>query len=162
MKGPQNRSRREFLVNSGAGFGSLALIDLLSRDGFLFVAGSRGFREGSSGAKSVLANRPPHFPTKAKHVVFLFMNGAQSGGHVRPQAGANEIQWQPVQGDTVIGSNNRPIGHLMQSPFEFAKHGQSGLEISSLFPNIAKHADDLCVIRSLQTIRPRTLPVAFR
>ena len=50
-----------------------------------------------------------------------------------------------------VGSNNRPIGHLMQTPFEFEKYGQSGLEISSLFPHTAKFADDLCVIRSLYT-----------
>jgi hypothetical protein len=48
-----------------------------------------------------------------------------------------------------VGSNGRAVGHLMQSPFEFTRHGQSGLEISSLFPHTARHADDLCVIRSM-------------
>ena len=152
MKRPENRSRREFLVNSGAGFGALALIDLLSRDGFFSSQAHAASAKASSGAKSVLANRPPHFPTKAKHVVFLFMNGAPSQVDTfDPKPALTKFNGSPYQGDTVIGSNNRPIGHLMQSPFEFAKHGQSGLEISSLFPNIAKHADDLCVIRSLQT-----------
>jgi len=52
-------------------------------------------------------------------------------------------------GDAKVGSNGRAVGHLMQSPFEFTRHGQSGLEISSLFPHTARHADDLCVIRSM-------------
>ncbi len=55
------------------------------------------------------------------------------------------------QGATPVGSNGRPIGHLMRSPFPFTKHGQSGLEISCLFPHTARFADDLCVIRSLYT-----------
>src|SRR5207253_7867635 len=58
---------------------------------------------------------------------------------------------KPYTGDAKVGSNGRPIGHLMQSPFEFKKHGRSGLEISSLFPHTAKFADDLCVIKSLYT-----------
>lgn len=55
----------------------------------------------------------------------------------------------PYQGDAKVGSNGRPVGHLMRSPFEFKHYGNSGLEISSLFPNTAQHADDLCVIRSM-------------
>src|SRR5260221_8373280 len=50
-----------------------------------------------------------------------------------------------------MGSNNRPVGYLMQSPFEFSKCGQSGLEISSLLPHTSKFADELCVIRSMYT-----------
>ena len=61
------------------------------------------------------------------------------------------IRDRPYQGKLVVGSNGRPIGNLMQSPFEFKKYGQSGLEISSLFPHTSKFADDLCVIRSMYT-----------
>src|SRR6185295_18741162 len=72
---PCGRSRREFLWQVGGGFAGLALIDLLSRAG-AFAAESRA----GAGSLSVnpLALKPPHFPAKAKHVVFLFMNGGPS------------------------------------------------------------------------------------
>ncbi len=124
----------------------LALLDLLSGDGFFES------RASAAETKSLLAERPPHFPAKAKHVVFLFMNGAPSQVDTfDPKPALRKYHGVPYDGDITIGSNNRPIGNLMQSPFEFRKHGQSGLEISSIFPSIARHADDLCVIRSLYT-----------
>jgi hypothetical protein len=136
---PCGRSRREFLWEVGQGFAGLALIDLLSRD-------------AKAATISPLAAKPPHFPAKAKHAVFLFMNGAPS--HIDtfdPKPALTRFNGTPYKGDLVVGSNNRPIGHLMQSPFEFRKYGQSGLEISSLFPHTSKFADDLCVIRSMYT-----------
>jgi hypothetical protein len=66
-----------------------------------------------------------------------------------PKPALAKYDGQPYTGDAKVGSNGRPIGHLMRSPFEFKKHGASGLEISSLFPHTARHADDLCVIRSM-------------
>ena len=145
-------SRREFLWNTGARFPMLALIDLLSRDGFFQSPAHAASAKTGPRAKGLLAARKPHFPAKAKHVVFLFMNGAPSQVDTfDPKPALTKYNGTPYQGDAVVGSNNRPIGHLMQSPFEFTRHGRSGLEISSLFPNTAKHADDLCVIRSLQT-----------
>ncbi|MEO8659522.1 MAG: DUF1501 domain-containing protein [Bryobacteraceae bacterium] len=137
---PCGRTRREFLWEVGGGFAGLALIDLLSRD--------------SAHAASVnpLAAKPPHFAAKAKHVVFLFMNGAPSQVDTfDPKPALTRYHGTAYNGPLVVGSNNRPIGRLMQSPFEFKKHGQSGLEISSLFPHTAKFADDLCVIRSMYT-----------
>ncbi|MBI1353909.1 MAG: DUF1501 domain-containing protein [Acidobacteria bacterium] len=143
---PSQPSRRSLLRTVGAGFPMLALTDLLSRDGF-FAQPAR-----AAGAEGLLAAKQPHFAAKAKHVVFLFMNGAPSQVDTfDPKPELVRQHGRPYQGDLAIGSNNRPIGHLMQSPFEFRRHGQSGLEISSLFPHIARHADDLCVIRSLYT-----------
>jgi Protein of unknown function (DUF1501) len=136
---PINRTRRELLREAGGGFGLLALIDLLSRD-------------AKAASINPLAPKAPHFPAKAKHVVFLFMNGAPS--HIDtfdPKPVLTKFNGQPYQGKLVVGSNNRPIGNLMQSPFPFQKYGQSGLEISSLFPHTSKFADDLCVIRSMYT-----------
>ncbi len=145
-------SWREFLWNTGARFPMLALIDLLSRDGFFRSPAYAASAKTGPRAKGLLAAREPHFPAKAKHVVFLFMNGAPSQVDTfDPKPALAKYDGTPYEGDMVVGSNNRPIGHLMQSPFEFTKHGQSGLEISSLFPHTAKHADDLCVVRSLQT-----------
>src|SRR5216684_4361638 len=131
--------RREFFWRAGGGFASLALIDLLSRD-------------LKAATTSPLAAKPPHFPAKAKHVVFLFMNGAPS--HIDTfdyKPALSQYNGSPYKGDTPVGSNGRPIGHLMQTPFAFRKHGHSGLEISSLFPYSSKFADDICVIRSLYT-----------
>lgn len=131
--------RREWLCELGAGFGGLALFDLMSR-------------EAAAAGTNPLAAKPPHFPAKAKHVVFLFMNGAPS--HIDtfdPKPVLAKYDGTPYKGALVVGSNNRPIGNLMQSPFEFRKYGQSGLEISSLFPHTSQFADDLCVIRSMYT-----------
>lgn len=144
-------TRRDFLFRVGGGFAGLALIDLLSRDGFFnqFAHARAGNAEG---APYLLAPKQPHFPTKAKHAVFLFMNGAPS--HVDTfdhKPVLSKFHGQPYKGDTPVGSNGRAIGYLMQTPFMFRKHGQSGLEISSLYPYLSAHADDLCVVKSLHT-----------
>src|SRR6266568_6202593 len=132
-------TRRQFLWQAGGGFASLALLDLMSRD-------------ANAVTTSPLAAKLPHFPAKAKHCVFLFMNGAPS--HV------DTFDYKPALtryhntaygGPTPVGSNGRPVGNLMQTPFTFRKYGQSGLEISSLFPHTSRFADDLCVIRSMYT-----------
>ncbi len=135
---PCGRTRREFLWEVGGGFAGLALLDLFARD--------------ARGSVRPLAAKAPHFPAKAKHAVFLFMNGAPS--HIDtfdPKPALTKFNGTPYKGSLVVGSNNRPVGYLMQSPFEFRKYGESGIEISSLFPHISKFADDLCVIRSMYT-----------
>ncbi|HLN32975.1 MAG TPA: DUF1501 domain-containing protein [Gemmataceae bacterium] len=147
---PCGRTRREFLWEVGGGFAGLALIDLLARDGFFEQQARAG--ETAGAAPYLLAPKNPHFPAKAKHAVFLFMNGAPS--HVDTfdyKPALTKFNGSPYKGDTSVGSNGRPIGNLMQTPFKFRKHGQSGLEISSLFPHISRFADDLCVIKSLYT-----------
>jgi hypothetical protein len=137
---PCGRTRRELLWQVGGGFAGLALLDLLGRDGF-FAA-----EPGESGAKK------QHFAAKAKHVVFLFMNGAPSQVDTfDPKPALDKHDGTTYSGGTPVGSNGRPIGRLMRSPFPFTNHGKSGLPISSLFPHTAKFADDLCVIRSLYT-----------
>ncbi len=134
-------TRREFLWNVGGGFAGLALIDLLARDGLL-----------AAPAKNPLATKPAHFPTKAKRVVFLFMNGGPSQVDTfDPKPMLDRLHGSAYRGEAKVGSNGRPIGHLMRSPFPFAQHGRSGLPISSLYPHLARHADDLCVIRSMHT-----------
>jgi hypothetical protein len=130
-------NRRRFLQQAGAGFPALALLDLLSRDGFFAAEPSP---------------RAPHFPGAAKHCVFLFMNGGPS--HVDTfdyKPALSRYHNSPYRGATPIGSNGRPVGHLMQSAFRFRRHGQSGLWISELFPHTSRFADDLCVVRSLHT-----------
>lgn len=125
----------------GAGFPALPLIDLLTRDNAFAAT-----------AKSPLAAKAPHFEAKSKRCVFFFMNGAPS--HVDTfdhKPALARYDGKTYQGPLTVGSNGRPVGYLMKSPFDFHKHGQSGLEISSLFPHTAKFADELCVIRSMHT-----------
>src|SRR5439155_810291 len=146
---PCGRNRREFLWEVGGGFAGLALIDLLCRDGF-FAA--RAAAKALSAAPYLLAPKKSHFTARAKHAVFLFMNGAPS--HVDTfdyKPALTKFHGTSYKGDASVGSNGRPIGHLMQTPFTFQKHGHSGLEISGLFPHTAQFADDLCVVRSLYT-----------
>src|SRR5579864_2645628 len=136
--------RREFVWQVGGGLAGLALLDLLGRDGF--------FAAEPSGVAATGPVHPPHFAARAKHVIFLFMNGAPSQVDTfDPKPVLAKYHGQPYRGKTPVGSNNRPVGHLMKSPFEFKKYGQSGLPISSLFPFTSQFADDLCVIRSLYT-----------
>jgi hypothetical protein len=149
---PCRRTRREFLWEVGGGFAGLALIDLLSRDGFFAPAARAADKPSAMAVPYLLEPRSPHFPARAKHAVFLFMNGAPS--HVDTfdyKPVLTKYNGTPYKGDATVGSNGRPVGHLMQTPFEFHKYGRSGLEISSLFPHTAKFADDLCVIKSLYT-----------
>jgi hypothetical protein len=146
---PCGRTRREFLWQVGGGFAGLALIDLLSRDG-VFPGLARA-QEPEQGLNPLRA-RPSHFPAKAKHAVFLFMNGAPSQVDTfDPKPALDRYDGTAYAGKTPVGSNGRPVGRLMKSPFRFERHGDSGLPISELFPHTAKFADDLCVIRSLHT-----------
>ena len=134
---PCGRTRREFLWQAGGGFAGLALTDLLASQAL---------------GASPPAGKTPHFPAKAKHCVFLFMNGGPSQVDTfDPKPLLEKYHGMPYTGDSKVGSNGRAVGHLMQSPFEFKNHGQSGLPISSLFPHTAKFADDLCVIRSMHS-----------
>ncbi len=150
---PCGRSRREFLWQVGGGFAGLALVDLLTRDGFFDKSAGAGQRPGTAEPGAyLLAPRRSHFAAKAKHAVFLFMNGAPSQVDTFDYKPAlSKFDGTAYSGNTPVGSNGRPIGHLTQTPFEFKKHGDSGLEISSLFPHTARWADDLCVIRSMHT-----------
>ena len=132
---PCGQTRREFLWQVGGGFAGLALADLMAAEAL---------------AASPLAEKRPHFVSKAKHCVFLFMNGGPSQVDTfDPKPALKKYHGMPYTGDAKVGSNGRAVGHLMQSPFEFTQHGQSGLPISSLFPHTARFADDLCVIRSM-------------
>ncbi|MCY4588829.1 MAG: DUF1501 domain-containing protein [Bryobacterales bacterium] len=143
-------NRRQMLQRMGAGFPALALLDVLSRDGFFARPAYGAANDAATGG--ILREKPAHFEAKAKHAVFLFMNGAPSQVDTFDYKPAlTRFNNTPYKGDAVVGSNNRPIGNLMQTPFAFRQHGQSGLWITDLFPHTAKFADDLCVIRSCHT-----------
>jgi len=134
---PCGKTRREFLWQAGGGFAGLGLIDLLTKD-------------NAFGGE--LAARPQHFAAKAKHVVFLFMNGGPS--HVDtfdPKPILTKFNGKKYTGKQTVGSNGRPIGYLTQTAFQFQNHGQGGLPISSVYPHLSRHADELCVIRSMHS-----------
>lgn len=141
---PCGRTRRSFLWELGGGFLALPLVDLLARDGF--------FAKTASASEMSFVPGQTHFKKSAKHCVFLFMNGAPSQVDTfDPKPALDKYDGTAFGGKTKVGSNNRPVGKLMKSPFRFDKHGESGLEISELFPHTAKHADDLCVLRAMYT-----------
>ncbi len=100
----------------------------------------------------------PHFAPKAKRVIHLFMNGGPS--HVDTFDPKPELaKWHgKILPDEHRLSTERKTGAAYKSPFAFKKYGQSGLPVSDLFPHVAKHADDLCVIRSMRADVPNHEP----
>jgi hypothetical protein len=104
-----------------------------------------------------LAPRSPHFPAKAKRVIHLFMNGGPS--HVDtfdPKPLLDRYAGQPLPRPNL--RTERRTGAAFPSPFKFAKHGQSGIEVSELFPHVARSVDDLCIIRSMYADVPNHEP----
>ncbi len=130
------KSRRDMLRDCANGFGMLALAALLGE-------------QEAQASVNPLAPKRPHFPAKAKRVIFLFMHGGPSQ--------VDTFDPKPL----LIRDNGKPFpgekpriqfaqtGNLLRSPWEFKKYGQSGIEVSDLFPEVAKFVDDMCVIRSL-------------
>jgi len=127
----------------GAGFGGLALADLLAADAAPSVGST-----GMSGSNP-LAVRPPHHAPRAKRVIFLYMPGGPS--HVDlfdPKPRLNTDQGKPLPFEKPKLERTK-TGNLLASPWSFQRHGQSGIAISELLPHLASHADRLCVIRSM-------------
>ena len=131
-------TRRDALRHAASGFGHVALLGLLSSEG-----------RAEADAINPLASKLPPFPAKAKRVICLFMHGGIS--HVdsfdpKPELVKRNGQPLPIAKPKFEFA---PTGNLLASPWKFAKHGQSGIEISELFPEIASRIDDICVIRSM-------------
>jgi hypothetical protein len=142
-------SRRDFLCQCGAGLGWLGLAGVLA-DAQLLGAESRT-------SANPLAARAPHFPGRARRVIHFFLNGGPS--HVDmfdPKPALARYNGQPLPLENL--RTERKTGAAFASPFQFSKHGKSGLEISDLFPRLATHADELCVIRSMQAHLPNHEP----
>jgi len=132
--------RRTALKSLASGFGYLA---------FASLAQEAAARDASSTANP-LARKATHFPAKAKRVIFLCMNGGPS--HVdlfdhKPLLGTHDGSQAPV---SALAGN----AGLMGSPFQFSQHGESGQWLSELCPHVAKHADDICFIKSMHTDLP--------
>ena len=98
-----------------------------------------------------------HHAARAKHVIFLFMNGGLSQvDSFDPKPMLEKYHGQPLPGGSI--ATERRTGSLMKSPFAFKKYGQSGLEVSELFPLVGEQADHICVIRSMYTDIPNHEP----
>jgi hypothetical protein len=155
MKDPRHMAswtRRDWLKRMGGGFGAVGLASVLAE-----AAGRDAVADTGSASSNPLAPRPGHFPPRAKRVIFLFMNGGPS--HVDtfdPKPVLTKRDGGAPPGN--IETGRRAGRKLMASPFRFEKHGESGIEISELYPHLAKCIDDICVIRSMHTDVPNHEP----
>jgi hypothetical protein len=134
-------SRRQLLKSAGCGFGYLALAGLA--------------HEAAAAEQNPLAPKQPHFPARAKRVIMLTMRGGPS--HVdtfdyKPKLAADAGKSVTTSSGQVQDRNRGRT--LLPSPFKFIPSGQSGLPLSELFPHLARHADDLCLINSMYTDVP--------
>lgn len=130
-------TRRDLLRSASAGFGGLALAGLF---GELAQAGP---------AANPLAAKPPQFPARAKRVIFLFMHGGPSQVDTfdyKPLLERDHGKPLPFSKPRVFSA---PTGNLLKSPWKFQQYGQSGAWVSELFPHVARHVDDLCLINSM-------------
>ena len=124
-------TRREALEKFGCGFGMLGLAGLLDRE-----------------ARADSPAQGPHFPAAAKHIIYLFLNGGPS--HVdtfdpKPMLAKYDGKAAPAEFSKKDSEHSR----LLSSPFRFEKYGESGLEVSDLFPHLGKQIDEFCVLRSM-------------
>lgn len=141
-------TRRDFLSRCGLGMGALGLAPLLQET-------------GAFAAESPLHAREPHFPATAKRVIHIFPAGGPSQVDTfDPKPMLEKYHSRPVeevlkdyqkQAGEVASGMGRLSGKLQRSGFKFSKYGQSGAEISELFPLLAKQADELCIVRSMHT-----------
>jgi len=144
------RSRREFISRSGMGFAMLGLNGLLD-DSELLAAEMPARPIGAPDRAS------PHFRPHAKHIIHVFLNGGPS--HVDtfdPKPLLNKYHGKPLPIPNLI--TERETGMAFGSPFKFQQYGESGIPISELFSHLGQHADDLCVIRSMQADIPNHEP----
>ena len=137
----ESPSRRDWLRHAGCGFGALALADLLAAESRADAAADR--------SSDPFASRPPHFRPRASRVIFLYMPGGPS--HVdlldpKPRLKIDNGKPLPFEKPKL---ERTKTGNLLASPWKFARHGESGVEVSELLPGLASRIDDVCVIRSM-------------
>ena len=146
--------RREFLFQSGGGISGLALAYLLDQQGLLSAAAAAP--ADACAAAAVGANpyapKAPHFAPRATAVISLFMGGGWSQMDTfDPKPALTKYAGEPiddkVKGDVIVRQGSP--GPLMPSPFSFKKHGQSGIDVSEIFPSISRHVDEIAFLRSV-------------
>lgn len=143
---PRGGTRRDWLWRAGGGFAGTALTYLFVSDGFL---GSVA-QAATEGAPPPLAPQEPHFPATAKACISLFMYGGPSQvDTLDPKPELNKRHGEPIpvlDDDPLLKARNP--GTLLGSTRKFSRHGEAGIEVSDLYPNLARSIDDIAVIRS--------------
>ena len=146
---PRFADRRRFLFEAGGGLSGLGLASLLGQDNLLAATSGEACAGGPVVA-SPFSPKNPHFAPRAKRVISLFMSGGVS--HMDtfdPKPALTKYAGQPMDGKGDIVVRQGHPGPLMPSPFSFKQYGDGGLWISELFPQVAKHASKMAVIRSV-------------
>jgi hypothetical protein len=136
-------SRRDLLRLSGAGFGHLALAGLLGQEAQAAAKVAGAERD------QPLAPKEPHFPARAKRVIFLFMHGGPSQVDTfdyKPLLQRDHGKPLPFKRPKVVSSETF---NLLKSPWDFKQYGESGAWVSDLFPEFAKQVDDVCFVKSM-------------
>jgi hypothetical protein len=147
MNGLLHATRRHFFSDCGLGVGKMALAGLLARDTLA--------ADGPRSVTGPLAPKPPHFPGKARAVIQLFMAGAPSQLELfdhKPKLA--EIEGKPIPPEVIGGQRYafiRPDAAVLAPQFKFARHGQSGAEISEMLPQLATVVDEIAIIKSCRT-----------
>ena len=151
-KAKQPTTRREALRRIGNGFGMMA---------FAGMIGDSVARAGDiSGPDGQMVSYQLDHPAKVKRVIFLFMNGGCSAvDSFDPKPALEKYDGQPMPGGGI--KTERRTGELMKSPFKFKKYGQSGMDLSELWPNLGEVADDICWVRSVYTEIPNHEPACL-
>jgi hypothetical protein len=140
---PQPLTRRDMLTRCANGFGAVALVALLGDREFGRVLAS------DSRPADPMAPCPPHFPAKARRVIFLFMDGGPSQlDTFDPKPRLDREHGRPIGVKTHPTQFNN-VGNVLKCPWKFRRYGQSGIPVSDLFRNVAECVDDLAVIRSM-------------
>lgn len=137
-------SRRQMLAQAANGFGAVALSSILAESG-LFAA-------PDAGPASSLTSKPTHFPAKAKHIIFLYMDGGPSQVDTfdpKPMLAKHDGKSPYEVLGKVEPTQFANIGKLLKSPWAFKQYGQCGLPVSDLFPHVGACADELAVVRSM-------------
>jgi hypothetical protein len=147
---PHDINRREWLQKMGGGIAGLALADLLSKQELLAADATHA---GSQKGPSPLSSRAPHYAAKAKAVISIFCYGGISQMDTfDPKPLLLKRQGEAMTGVGEVTVSQGHPGGLLPSPWSFRKYGQCGMEVSSLFPHVAEHVDDLALIRSMYCI----------
>jgi len=155
-------TRRQWLQRAGGGFGLIGLAGLLEGEGLLGAEGAI-----AESALNPMAMRPPHFPARAKRVIWIFTNGGPSQvdtWEYKPALerwhGRSMREFDPSFKDTT-GFFKNAVGALMKSPFRFTPRGESGKMVSEIFPELGRHVDKMAFVHSVFTESNNHSPALF-
>lgn len=147
------RTRREFLWETGGGFTGLGLTSMLAADGFMDKQAVAA--DGATPFVNPLAPKKPHYEGKAKAVIFLFMYGGPSQVDTfdyKPKLYPLDGKMIPLQ--TFGRGGKKKQGRVVGPKWKFKKYGQCGKQVSDLFPHLATCVDDIAFIHSMYAESP--------